>query len=69
MKNNIQTYFKTNIKKLEIIIKWGFATCPALFDSVPFVYKGTQIEVIYQKKRMTLRKAITMIKNNMKRKL
>ncbi|EHG99323.1 hypothetical protein HMPREF9441_02935 [Paraprevotella clara YIT 11840] len=54
---------------MEIIIKWGFATCPALFDSVPFVYKGTQIEVIYQKKRMTLRKAITMIKNNMKRKL
>lgn len=69
MKNNIQTYFKTNIKKLGIIIKWGLVTCPALFDSVPFVYKGTQIEVIYQKKRMTLRKAITMIKNNMKRKL
>lgn len=49
-----------------VINKDGKEVCPPLLDSVPLKYKGKQTEIIYQKQQMTLEKAISIIKDNIK---
>ena len=51
-----------------VINKEGKEICPALLDSVPLKYKGIQTEIIYQKQRMPLEKAMFIIQKGLEKK-
>ena len=51
-----------------VINKEGKEICPALLDSVPLKYKGIQTEIIYQKQRMPLEKAMIIIQKRLEKK-
>lgn len=51
-----------------VINKEGKEICPALLDSVPLKYKGIQTEIIYQKQRMPLEKAMFIIQKRLEKK-
>lgn len=50
-----------------VINKEGKEICPALLDSVPLKYKGIQTEIIYQKQRMPLEKAMFIIQKGLEK--